>query len=167
VRKAAVIVVSLGALTLTSEAQAHPKFLWHHKKMSAEQRVAYFQRSINRDRFAIRMLTHRRSLEGRSDLPWYRAALRWHTDLYERYKSKLVPKIDYWVAKQMRVAALIAQGSGGDPWPNCPDPYDGGGSWQNTVNCENGGNWYDSPGYYRCGLQFDPGWERKYGRLCP
>jgi hypothetical protein len=36
------------------------------------------------------------------------------------------------------------------------------------VACENGGDWLDSPGYYRCGLQFDPMWERHYGRrFCP
>ena len=74
---------------------------------------------------------------------------------------------DYWIAKQIWVANQIGASSIRDPWPNCPDPYDGGGSWQDTVNCENGGSWYDSPGYYRCGLQFDPMWERKYGRLCP
>lgn len=29
--------------------------------------------------------------------------------------------------------------------------------WQNTVNCENRGHWYDSPGYFYYGVQFDPG----------
>jgi hypothetical protein len=62
---------------------------------------------------------------------------------------------------------VIARESGGDPWPMCPDPFDGGGSWNDTVACENSGNWYDSAGYYRCGLQFDPIWERRFGRLCP
>lgn len=42
-----------------------------------------------------------------------------------------------------------------------------GHSWYDTVGCENGGSWLDSPGFYRCGLQFDPMWERVYGRLCP
>jgi hypothetical protein len=83
-----------------------------------------------------------------------------------------------WATVQIRYATLIAEASGGDPWPNCPDPYDGSGAaWWNpnypadkgtTLGCENGGSWYDSPGYYRCGLQFDPGWEYKYGRkFCP
>lgn len=74
--------------------------------------------------------------------------------------------LSYWIGRQIWAANQIG-GHGTDPWPNCPDPFDGGGSWQDTVNCENGGNWYDSPGFYRCGLQFDPMWERKYGRLCP
>lgn len=76
--------------------------------------------------------------------------------------------LNYWIAKQIRVAEIIGHSSSSDPWPNCPDPiWNGAASWQDTVNCENGGNWYDSPGYYRCGLQFDPAWERIYGRLCP
>lgn len=77
-------------------------------------------------------------------------------------------KTNYWISKQIRVANSIAQSASSDPWPNCPDPvFNGARSWQDTVDCENGGNWYDSPGYYRCGLQFDPSWETKYGRLCP
>lgn len=76
--------------------------------------------------------------------------------------------IPWYVSKQIRVAELIGHSSQSDPWPNCPDPiWNRASSWQDTVNCENGGSWLDSPGYYRCGLQFDPGWERKYGRLCP
>lgn len=73
----------------------------------------------------------------------------------------------FWVARQIAAATVIGRESGGDPWPNCPDPFDGGGSWWDTVQCENGGSWMDSPGYYRCGLQFEPGWERRFGRLCP
>jgi hypothetical protein len=73
-----------------------------------------------------------------------------------------------WRSRQIAAAEVIARESGGDPWPNCADPYDGSGaSWDDTVQCENTGNWLDSPGYYRCGLQFDPMWERRFGRLCP
>jgi hypothetical protein len=73
-----------------------------------------------------------------------------------------------WRAKQIAAAETIARESSGDPWPSCPDPYDGsGGSWDDTVRCENGGSWLDSPGWYRCGLQFDPAWETRFGRLCP
>jgi hypothetical protein len=77
--------------------------------------------------------------------------------------------LDYWIRRQIAVATIIAS-AGGNHWPNCPDPFDyprGRYSWQDTVNCENGGNWYDSPGFYRCGLQFHPNWELRYGRLCP
>jgi hypothetical protein len=78
------------------------------------------------------------------------------------------PTVDAWRARQIAAAETIAQESGGDPWPNCPDPYDGSGAtWDMTVACENSGDWLDSPGYYRCGLQFDPMWERRFGRLCP
>lgn len=43
---------------------------------------------------------------------------------------------------QIAAAEAIAQASRGDPWPNCPDPYDGSGaSWEDTVACENGGRW--------------------------
>lgn len=77
-------------------------------------------------------------------------------------------KPPWYVTKQIRVAEIIGHESKTDPWPNCPDPiWNGASSWQVTVNCENGGNWLDSPGYYRCGLQFDPGWEKIFGRLCP
>jgi len=87
------------------------------------------------------------------------------------------PKPKPWyVTKQIRAATVIGRESRGDPWPNCPDPFDGGGSWSKTVACENRAyherygyprEWLDSPGYYRCGLQFAPSWERRFGRLCP
>lgn len=74
----------------------------------------------------------------------------------------------WYVTAQIRAATIIGRESRGDPWPNCPDPFDGGGhTWADTVNCENGGSWRDSPGFYRCGLQFHPDWERRFGRLCP
>ena len=74
----------------------------------------------------------------------------------------------YWIKKQIRVATIIGRHAAKDPWPNCPDPiWNRGATWWDTVRCENRGNWYDSPGYYRCGLQFAPMWERIYGRLCP
>lgn len=82
----------------------------------------------------------------------------------------------WYVTKQIRVANLIGAAATIDPWPNCPDPFFGGGSWYDTVACENRAyhelygyprEFLDSPGPYRCGLQFDPSWERKYGQLCP
>jgi hypothetical protein len=173
VKKVAFIVVSLIVLTLSSQAgAATPHFLPHGTHLSVKQKVAYFERSIHKDQTAIAWLRAHRHLQGSSSvMRWYKSALHWHQNLLSRYSAKLAPpppKVDYWVARQISVATQIAQASGGDPWPNCPDPYDGsGGSWYDTVNCENGGNWYDSPGYYRCGLQFDPSWEYKYGRLCP
>lgn len=96
---------------------------------------------------------------------WSCRAVRWLSREIGETRRALLPD---WAAIQIRYATMIAEASGGDPWPNCPDPYDGSGSWHDTVRCENGGNWLDSPGYYRCGLQFDPGWEYKYKRkFCP
>jgi hypothetical protein len=93
------------------------------------------------------------------------AAVPWLRGVVSR---KQVRSVSYWAALQIHYATLIARSSSKDPWPNCPDPFDGRGSWFDTVSCENHGNWLDSPGYYRCGLQFDPGWERHYGRkFCP
>lgn len=37
-----------------------------------------------------------------------------------------------------------------------PQPVVNTSSWQETVNCENGGNWNDSPGFFMYGLQFHP-----------
>lgn len=163
-----IIVVTLLGLAITSQAGAAPQFLPHAHHLTLKQKVAYFERSIHKERTTITWLVnHNRS----THLRWWRAALHWHTNLLAHYSAKLAPPpptMNYWIVRQMNVAATIARSSGGDPWPNCPDPYDGSGaSWYDTVSCENGGNWYDSPGYYRCGLQFDPGWEIKYGRLCP
>ena len=72
-----------------------------------------------------------------------------------------------WRSRQIAAAEVIGRESSGDPWPNCPDPFDGQGSWDDTVGCENCGSWFDSPVYFRCGLQFDPAWESRFGRLCP
>jgi hypothetical protein len=111
-------------------------------------------------------------LMARRDLRAHQERLAWAKDrldaIYDALIAERRPTIDYWVGRQIWAADIIGSESAGDPWPNCPDPHDGSGSsWYDTVNCENGGNWYDSPGYYRCGLQFDPMWERRFGRLCP
>ena len=84
-------------------------------------------------------------------------------------ESQCVP---WYVTKQIWAANILARDSLSDPWPNCPDPgprdnQGPGHSWTDTVGCENGGNWLDSPGFYRCGLQFHPNWEKVFGRLCP
>lgn len=83
----------------------------------------------------------------------------------------------WYVTKQIWAGNILGRESAGDPWPNCPDPWDGSGStWMDTVACENRRYFelygyprafLDSPGFYRCGLQFHPDWERRFGRLCP
>lgn len=112
----------------------------------------------------------------------HRTGYRWHVARMARIGHMLWPppvvqqqtssgSLSYWSSKQIAAAEVLGyegDQQGTDPWPNCPDPYDhGGASWINTLNCENGGNWYDSPGYFRCGLQFEPAWERRFGQLCP
>lgn len=88
----------------------------------------------------------------------------------------------WWVRRQIEVATIIgldASRRGRDAWPNCPDPYDHPRyTWRHTVACENRAYaerwgvwdpraWLDSPGMFRCGLQFEPRWETRYGKLCP
>lgn len=112
----------------------------------------------------------------------HRAGYRWHVARMARIGHILWPptpvvqqtsggSLSYWINKQISAAEVLGyegDQQGTDPWPNCPDPYDhGGASWTDTVNCENSGNWYDSSGYFRCGLQFKPSWEYRFGRLCP
>lgn len=171
---AALVVLGGG---VSGTAQAH--FLWHHKRMTLEQKVKYFNRSIVHDQDALKWLHVRRQTVGRwgavvrRETRWHEEALRWHRNLLRSYSAKLQAKqtpvysSDYWIAKQIRVATIIASEPGSNPWPVCPDPFHDGASWSDLVNCENSGNWYDSPGYYRCGLQFDPMWETRYGPLCP
>jgi hypothetical protein len=91
-----------------------------------------------------------------------------HRHLNAHWASKQCRTISYWIRRQIWAGNVLGRESRRDPWPNCRDPWDGSGaSWYQTVQCENGGNWYDSPGYYRCGLQFDPAWESRFGQLCP
>ncbi len=99
---------------------------------------------------------------------WSCKARTWIAKELHATQAKIAFKsAQYWINKQIAVATQIARNAVIDPWPNCPDPHFNGATWQDTVNCENRGNWMDSPGFYRCGLQFHPNWERKYGRLCP
>lgn len=138
--------------------------------LRAEIREARAERCLGTPRFVTRYawqvavwnrLAHVRELRARLEREW-------------RRESRCLP---WWIAKQIAAASWIARNSAADPWPNCPDPHDGSGvSWSTTVKCENRAYyelyglpraWLDSPGYYRCGLQFDPMWERRFGRLCP
>jgi len=106
---------------------------------------------------------------------WHCLARRWLIRERKESLQRVNPyhSAGYWANVQILYATKLARDSRADPWPNCPDPgprdnQGAGHSWHDTVACENGGNWLDSPGYYRCGLQFDPGWETHYGvRFCP
>lgn len=100
---------------------------------------------------------------------WACSSKTWLAEELSKTQRKIEAKsANYWINKQIAVATKIGHAATVDPWPNCSDPiWNGARSWQVTVNCENQGNWMDSPGFYRCGLQFHPNWEKKYGRLCP
>lgn len=106
---------------------------------------------------------------GGKNQAWHAHCVKWVTIELLETRRALRPAVTDWAAIQMHYGNRLAADSAGDPWPNCPDPHDGSGSsWYDTVQCENGGSWLDSPGYYRCGLQFDPMWERHYRRrFCP
>ena len=122
-------------------------------------------------------ILERKCLRPYSSLHGTRASwIRRHVAAHRRMRGECAPAVPWYVTKQIAAATVIGRESRGDPWPNCPDPFDGGGSWSDTVACENRRfhelygyprEWLDSPGYYRCGLQFDPGWEARFGRLCP
>lgn len=126
----------------------------------------------NRQASQLENLAHARYVArhgARANRRWHRLAIGWltreHRETLEQLALRARPD---WAAIQIHYATLIARGASIDPWPNCPDPYFNGASWHDTVACENGGSWLDSPGYYRCGLQFDPMWEEHFGRrFCP
>jgi hypothetical protein len=126
----------------------------------------------NRESSQERNLAHARYVANngaQANQRWHRIAVRWLAEELLETRRALRPPVTDWAAIQMRYGDRLAADSVGDPWPSCPDPHDGSGaSWYDTVKCENNGSWLDSPGYYRCGLQFDPMWERVYGRrFCP
>jgi hypothetical protein len=152
--------VIVTALTVGQAAQAH---LVTKPKRNTLKVIEKSQRTnLNHSRYVCK---HGKRFHKR----WSCKAVKWLSRELQQTRRAMRPVrgTNYWIGRQIWAANQIGASSGGDPWPNCPDPFDGGGSWQATVNCENSGNWYDSAGYYRCGLQFDPMWERKYGRLCP
>jgi hypothetical protein len=62
--------------------------------MSLEQKIAYFKRSLRHEQQVVSFLEGRqapRTLERRSELQWFRSAVRWHTRLLARYSAKLTP----------------------------------------------------------------------------
>lgn len=129
---------------------------FHHGKITH----ANAERNLNHALYVCARGSGKPKREQCKAIPWLRSVV-------ERTAPAPPPApVTDWVSKQIAAATVIASESDGDPWPNCSDPFDGG-SWTSLVNCENSGSWYDSPGYYRCGLQFDPSWERRFGPLCP
>lgn len=152
------LTVAIGALAFANAASAHSPLL----RVKAPS-LAQAQQALEHHKYVCE--------NGRGKHVHFECkAITWTAKTVRRLTPR--PRVvyyglQYWINRQIYVATLIARAARSDPWPNCPDPFFDGASWFDTVRCENNGNWYDSPGYYRCGLQFDPMWERKYGRLCP
>lgn len=166
-----ITIVAFAALLGAAPAQAHlVRVPDHPKKSHLENRLASQTENLGHARYVCNNGANAHKL-------WACKAVKWLSRERNETRAALAPKVEtgsvtYWMNKQIAAANHLAANSGADPWPNCPDPgprdnQGAGHSWFDTVNCENGGNWLDSPGYYRCGLQFDPGWESVYGRLCP
>lgn len=151
-------LIAAAASLLLFPQQAASKLLYHHAPHASRAVTHSTQiRNLEHSRYVCAHGAHANRI-------WHCKAVRWLT---REAAETAPPVVTDWVAKQIAAANWIGANSKADPWPNCPDPFDGRGSWQDTANCENGGNWMDSPGYFRCGLQFDPGWEIRFGRLCP
>lgn len=173
-----VVFAFLLGRAIDQEAQAHlVKLPDAPAKSLLENRLAQQSENLYHARYVCRN-------GGGANRRWHcRAALGWLLEEWRETKRALEPKVPWWVTKQIAVAEKLGRAGDlasppTDPWPNCPDPYDHRGhSWVDTLRCENrrifelygvAAAWrIDPPGYYRCGLQFDPMWERKYGRLCP
>lgn len=176
-----VVAATVAAVTLAAAPTAAA-----HDLTSSQARV--FEQRLHKSRTVVNWWNHRGrwALFTRYGHCWQvrasrrhqricrvaRASLAAHQARRDRLERLLAPPrptttLSYWIGRQIYAATVIGRESAGDPWPNCPDPFDGGGSWDATVACENGGDWLDSPGYFRCGLQFEPMWERRFGRLCP
>jgi len=165
-RRGFLIVAILAAATFAPSASAHALHHGSTSNMTLKQKERLQVKALAHARGVVR--TCARLKVNRPVCRWHRAQVRWVSRELRETREAMRPPVDHWIARQLYAANILGSESAGDPWPNCPDPFDGGGySWSDTVACENGGNWYDSPGYYRCGLQFDPAWERRFGQLCP
>lgn len=60
--------------------------------MTVQEKVAYFKMSLSHERQVVAWLESRkapRTLDRRTELGWFRAAVRWHTRLLARYSAKL------------------------------------------------------------------------------
>jgi len=169
------LVVTLAVLSLVVATRGDSHLVKtpdHPKRSVMENRHAQQSENLYHSRYVCRH-------GGGANRRWHcQAATGWL--LREWRESRPRPK-PWWIARQIEVAEILGRdgdNQGTDPWPNCPDPYDHRGhSWIDTLACESPtlfakyGNtpkgWLDPKGFYRCGLQFDPGWEDRYGKLCP
>lgn len=87
------LAAALTAFLFTVPAHAG-RFLPHKRHLTLEQKVAYFQRSLRHEHQVVAWLESAkapRTLQRRSELGWYRAAVRWHSSLLAQYQAKLAP----------------------------------------------------------------------------
>lgn len=149
------------AVALIWAAPAHGHLVAKPKNDSLQAREKSQRLNLSHARYVCK-------LGARAHKRWSCKAVVWLARELEETREALRPPTPDWIELQIWLAEKIGP-LHDDAWPNCNDPFDSRQfTWQDTVNCENQGSWYDSPGYYRCGLQFDPGWERKYHiRVCP
>jgi hypothetical protein len=177
-RSAPYVVIALYAAVLAVICIAPPALatepsvsLEHYRAAIARQHDWTNRALENRCRSHVRLADFTRTPLSSVAPAWRDDRIAYARAKHQDAKASSSLCVPWYVTKQIWAANLIGAGGdagGTDPWPNCPDPYDhAGDSWYDTVGCENGGSWLDSPGYYRCGLQFAPSWETKYGRLCP
>jgi hypothetical protein len=143
-------VAVTGGGVATSTADAH--FLWHHKHMTLERKLAYFKRSVGHDRKTIawlgkvhKNLSHNvRALSSSrygfavrvyQELRWHKHALKWHVKLLAHYQAK-------WDKLH----------------PPLPAHYS---AWLCIHRYE--GSWTDDGSPYYGGLQMDMEFQRNYG----
>jgi hypothetical protein len=137
---------------VTTTAQAH--FLYHHKHLDLQHRIAYFKRSIEHDKLAIKWtrearynLRHARGLQSENSYAvalselqkFHRASLRWHESLLSLYEGK-------WNALHPPVQSLSI-------------------SHQSAWLCihSHEGSWTDGGSPYYGGLQMDMEFQATYG----
>ncbi len=169
-KRIALLALAAAALAAPAPASAHfsppaPK-PWH--AMTSRQKGQWLLKLKAHARWGARHAATRASRrDHRRQLGQVRGWLR---KLHAR-QVRPEPHWSFWRVAQIWLAEKIADGSSGDPWPSCPDPRAGGGSWDDTARCEARGTFesigdaawgVDPPGFYRCALQFAPSWEPKY-----
>jgi hypothetical protein len=132
-----------------STAKAH--FLWHHKHMTLDRKIKYFQRSIHHDATSLKWLdeakrnrNHELALYSiqhdiQKLIVWHKEALRWHKNQLKRYQQR-------W--EQLHPPAAPTYIFSNSAWL-CIHQYEG--SWNDP-----------DPPYYG-GLQMDMEFMRSYG----
>lgn len=154
--KKLVVITFIVALVGAAPASAHlrAKHDGHSLKAKMES-----QRKNLAHAMGVKRVCERLDIDN-AECRWHRSAVRWLArELNETRDAMERAKASRWIANMIAAAEYVANHSSGDPWPNCPDPGDGGGySWYDTKNCESGGySWYvDPPGYYCGPFQMDP-----------